>query len=56
MHEIGALSPTAWLIASLIKIVAGFTVVMVVVAFMTLLERKLSAWIQDRIGPNRVGP
>jgi NADH-quinone oxidoreductase subunit H len=56
IHEIGALSPTAWLIASLLKVIAGFTVVMVVVAFMTLLERKLSAWIQHRLGPNRVGP
>jgi|SRR5690625_3728937 len=56
VHEIGALSPTAWLIATLIKLVAGFTVVMVVVAFMTLLERKIAGWIQDRLGPNRVGP
>lgn len=56
MHEIGALSPTGWLIASLLKVVAGFSVVMVTVAFMTLLERKLAGWIQDRLGPNRVGP
>lgn len=42
--------------AMLGKTLALFSVVMVVVAYTTLAERKISAWIQDRHGPNRVGP
>ena len=56
MHEYAPMSQTAWLIATTIKILVVFGVVLVTVAMLTLAERKISAWIQDRLGPNRVGP
>jgi len=44
------------LVGSLVKIGILLAVVMTVVGYLALVERKVSGWIQDRIGPNRAGP
>lgn len=52
----GQLSTTAFVIAAAAKVVVIFMVWLLGVAGVTLVERKVAAWIQDRSGPNRVGP
>jgi NADH-quinone oxidoreductase subunit H len=43
-------------VEALIKIGVVLFVVLTAVSYLVLLERWVCAWIQDRIGPNRVGP
>jgi len=45
-----------FIVATLVKIVVIFTLYMLCVAYTTFAERRVAAWIQDRHGPNRVGP
>jgi NADH-quinone oxidoreductase subunit H len=42
--------------ASLVKIAMIMAVVLLTVAFLTLAERKVLSWMQDRMGPMEVGP
>lgn len=53
MHQPAFL--TAQFIVSVVMLLVVVHVVLITVAYSIYLERKISAYIQDRIGPNRVG-
>jgi len=44
------------IIISLVKILVIAAVMLLTVSYLVYFERKIAAWAQNRIGPNRVGP
>ena len=57
MSWIESLSPEKqFLLFSAVKILAAIAVLMPMIAYSVMAERRIAALIQDRLGPNRVGP
>src|SRR5512136_3399043 len=46
----------AYILIALVKVLVVFSAMMLIVAYMTLMERKVLGHMQVRYGPNRVGP
>ncbi len=47
---------STFLIYKLILVVAVFSITLVVAMYSTYMERKVAAFLQDRVGPDRAGP
>ncbi len=60
MQTLTALLPSGpvlfQIITSVLVVAVALHVILGACAYAILLERRLSAWMQDRVGPNRVGP
>jgi NADH-quinone oxidoreductase subunit H len=56
MTEWGGTEARQFVLFSALKIVGVFAVLMFIVAYVVWVERRTAAFIQDRLGPNRVGP
>jgi NADH-quinone oxidoreductase subunit H len=51
-----AVSGTAFVVATILKTLVFFVILLLGVALSTYVERKVAGFMQDRSGPNRVGP
>src|ERR1700677_1514281 len=57
VNTYNGLSPTTkFFIWSVVKIALAIGILHAIAAYAVLAERKISAWIQDRVGPNRAAP
>jgi len=57
MNLLASMTPTGqFLLFGLLKAVCVVAVVLAIVAYAVYVERKLCAAVQDRLGPNRLGP